>query len=77
MALTIFPCYTWLAYFTYQLRSELTQKRKTQVSDILSKKESGWAYELSISATKYIGVGFFIMGKCVKQNLKKTDLVFF
>ena len=56
--------YTFMASTMYDLRQELTQKRKDQVTDILDKKPSGWAYKATIfSATKYIGAIFFLFGK--------------
>ena len=58
------PMYTFMASTMYDLRTELTQKRKDQVADILDKKQSGWAYKATIfSATKYVGALFFVFGK--------------
>ena len=55
--------YTFMASTMYDLRTELTQKRD-QVTEIIDKKQSGWAYKATIfSATKYVGAFFFIFGK--------------
>ena len=57
------PMYTFMASTMYDLRTELTQKRD-QVTEIIDKKQSGWAYKATIfSATKYVGAFFFIFGK--------------
>ena len=57
------PMYTFMASTMYDLRTELTQKRD-QVTEIIDKKQSGWAYKATIfSATKYVGALFFVFGK--------------
>ena len=63
IALMLVPMYTFMASTMYDLRTELTQKRD-QVTEIIDKKQSGWAYKATIfSATKYVGAFFFIFGK--------------
>merc|ERR1711997_1103857 len=50
VALMIFPCYSWLSYFTYELRTEL---RPYKDSEVLDRKGSGWIYQATIfQATK-------------------------
>ena len=63
IAIMLVPMYTFMASTMYDLRTELTQKRE-QVTEIIDKKQSGWAYKATIfSATKYVGAFFFIFGK--------------
>ena len=59
----IFPMYSFMAYTMFDLRKELIQ-RKDEVTELIDKKQSGWAYKATLfSATKYVGVIFFAFGK--------------
>ena len=61
VALMIFPCYSWLSYFTYELRTELKPYKD---SEVLDRKGSGWIYQATIfQATRYLGIVIFIFGK--------------
>ena len=69
LALTMFPMWSYLSYFTFQLRSELSPY---QDSNVLDKKGKGWLYQDTIyKATRFVGIACFINGKLSRTSIQK------
>ena len=69
LALAMFPMWSYLSYFTFQLRSELSPYKD---SDVLDKKGKGWVYQDTIyKATRFVGIACFINGMFIRPSIKK------
>ena len=56
--------WSYLSYFTFQLRSELSPYKD---SDVLDKKGKGWVYQDTIyKATRFVGIACFINGMFIQ-----------
>ena len=68
LALAMFPMWSYLSYFTFQLRSELSPYKD---SDVLDKKGKGWVYQDTIyKATRFVGIACFINGMFIRTSIK-------
>ena len=68
LALVMFPMWSYLSYFTFQLRSELSPYKD---SDVLDKKGKGWVYQDTIyKATRFVGIACFINGMFIRTSIK-------
>ena len=64
LALVMFPMWSYLSYFTFQLRSELSPYKD---SAVLDKKGKGWVYQDTIyKATRFVGIACFINGMFIR-----------
>ena len=69
LALAMFPMWSYLSYFTFQLRSELSPYKD---SDVLDKKGKGWVYQDTIyKATRFVGIACFINGMFIGTSIQK------
>lgn len=62
IALTQFPIWSWLSYFTLDLRSRLTPYKE---SDVLDRKGSGWIYQKTVygaATSRFLAFGYFCCG---------------
>ena len=63
IALTQFPIWSWLSYFTLDLRSRLTPYKE---SDVLDRKGSGWIYQKTVygaATSRFLAFAYFCCGK--------------
>ena len=60
VAITMFPVWSYLSYFTFKLRSQLDPYKD---SGVLEKRGRGWVMENIQSSITGVGIASFLFGK--------------